>query len=190
MVEHEKTGIVDKVTWTLSRVTMILPAVIVAIMFWEVLMRYLFVRPTLWVNEMSLWVAGAVYLLAGLYAMQQRSHIRITLLYDAFPRWVRKTCDVASVLFLLIFVFAVIWGGFGEAWTKLNRWETFGTAWDPPIPATLKPLILLVLLLTAIQAVSNLIHDWNREPDEHTILDEIDIDVEAIKEEQTNKPRD
>ncbi|MCT7378016.1 TRAP transporter small permease subunit [Chelativorans salis] len=187
MVEHEKTGIVDKVTWSISRVSMILPAVIVAVMFCEVVLRYLFAKPTLWANELSLWIAGAVYLLAGLYAMQQRSHIRITLLYDVLPRWLRKTCDLGALLFLLIFVFAVIWGGFGEAWVKLNRWETFGTAWDPPIPATLKPLILVVLVLTAIQGISNLIYDWNQDPEEHTPLDEIGIDVEAIKEE-ADKP--
>ncbi|MCT8997613.1 TRAP transporter small permease subunit [Chelativorans intermedius] len=181
MVEHEKTGLVDRITWTISRIAMILPAVIVAVMFCEVVLRYVFARPTLWANELSLWLAGAAYLLAGLYAMQQRSHIRITLLYDVMPRWLRKTCDVLSVLFLLVFVFAVIWGGFGEAWVKLNRWETFGTAWDPPIPATLKPLILIVLLLTAVQAVSNLICDWNREPEEHGLPEDVDLDIVALQ---------
>ena len=61
------------------------PAFVVAIMFYEVVMRYLFVKPTLWVNEMSLWVAGAIYMTAGLYAMQQRSHIRIFIIYDMVP---------------------------------------------------------------------------------------------------------
>jgi TRAP-type C4-dicarboxylate transport system permease small subunit len=173
MVEHEKTGLIDWITWGFSRVTMWAPAFVVAIMFYEVVMRYLFVRPTLWVNEMSLWVAGAIYMTAGLYAMQQRSHIRIFVLYDLLPRWLRKSCDVLSTVCLLVFVFAVIWGGFGEAWTKLMRWETFGTAWDPPIPATMKPLILLTLLFVAIQAVSNLIFDWNKAPESHDPADEL-----------------
>ncbi|MEZ5450945.1 MAG: hypothetical protein R3E89_18930 [Thiolinea sp.] len=37
------------------------------IMFYEVVMRYIFFKPTLWVNEMSLWAAGMVYVTAGLY---------------------------------------------------------------------------------------------------------------------------
>ncbi len=62
------------------------------------------------------------------------------------------------------------------------RWETFGTAFDPPIPATLKPLVLFIVLLVAIQAVVNLISDWNREPVIHTAADDIDEDeLEAIK---------
>jgi len=182
LVEHERKSWVDHFSWGLSRLTMVLPAIIVAVMFIEVVMRYVFARPTLWANELSLWIAGAVYLLAGLYAMQQRSHIRITLLYELAPKWLRHVFDVVSTTMLLIFVFSVIWGGFGEAWAKLMRWERFGTAWDPPLPATIKPLILLVLVVTAIQAVSNLITDWNAEEVEHSILDEVDIDVEALKQ--------
>jgi TRAP-type C4-dicarboxylate transport system permease small subunit len=187
LVEHERKSWVDHFSWGLSRLTMVLPAIIVAVMFIEVVMRYVFARPTLWANELSLWIAGAVYLLAGLYAMQQRSHIRITLLYEAAPKWLRHVFDVISTAMLLIFVFAVIWGGFGEAWAKLMRWERFGTAWDPPLPATIKPLILIVLVITAIQAISNLITDWNAEDVEHNILDEVDFDVEALKQSSADE---
>ena len=174
MVEHERTGLLDLVTWSFSRIAMWLPAFIVAIIFYEVVMRYVFERPTLWVNEMSLWVAGAIYLTAGLYALQQRSHIRIFIIYDLVPRPVQRFFDLLSVLCVCIFSFAVIWGGFGEAYAKLMRWETFGTAWDPPIPATIKPLILVTLVFLAAQSISNLIRDWNVEPHIHTAADDID----------------
>jgi TRAP-type C4-dicarboxylate transport system permease small subunit len=179
MVEHERTGWVDLVTWSMSRVAMWAIAFIVAIIFYEVVLRYIFLNPTLWVNELSLWVAGGVYLTAGLYSLQQRSHIRIFIIYDLAPRWLRKVCDSLSVFCVCVFAFAVIWGGYGEAKAKLLRWETFGTAFDPPIPATIKPLILLTLLLLAIQAVSNLYYDWNREPESHDPA----IDVELSPEE-------
>jgi TRAP-type C4-dicarboxylate transport system permease small subunit len=188
MVEHERTGPIDMITWGFSRFTMWGPAFVVAIIFYEVVMRYLFVSPTLWVNEMSLWVAGAIYMTAGLYAMQQRSHIRIFIIYDLFPRWLQKTCDVISLLCLWIFVFAVIWGGFGEAWAKLMRWETFGTAWDPPIPATIKPLVLVTLVFLALQALSNLIHDWNKPPESHDPADDLDIPDDLVAPPNAAKP--
>lgn len=180
MVEHERTGPIDLLSWGFSRVVMWAPAFVVTIIFFEVVMRYVFVKPTLWVNEMSLWVAGGIYLTAGLYAMQQRSHIRIFLLYDAVPRWMQKLFDIISTLCILLFVGAVIWGGFGEASAKLMRWERFGTAWDPPIPATIKPLILVTLVFLALQAVSNLINDWNRLPEHHTPSDDLDIPDEIL----------
>jgi TRAP-type mannitol/chloroaromatic compound transport system permease small subunit len=173
MIEHEVTGWLDRVTLTISRVSMWLPAVVVAIMFYEVVMRYVFEAPTLWVNEMSLWLAGMIYLFAGLYAMQQRSHIRIFILYDIAPRWLQRTFDVISTTFICAFAAAVVWGGYGEAYAKLMRWETFGTAFDPPIPATMKPLILVMVIVVALQAVSNLIHDWNRQPEHHDPADEL-----------------
>lgn len=160
MVEHERTGPVDTLTWTFSRIAMWGPAFIVAIIFYEVVMRYLFFSPTLWVNEMSLWLGGVIYVTAGLYSMQQRSHIRIFVLYEMAPLWLRRVFDALSVLCVCIFVFSVVWGGFGEAAAKFWRWETFGTAFDPPIPATNKPLILITLVVLAFQAVSNLIRDW------------------------------
>jgi len=74
------------------------------------------------------------------------------------------------------------YGGYGEALAKFGRWETFGTAFDPPIPATLKPMVLLIVALVAVQAVINLISDWNNEPVIHTAADDIDEDeIERLK---------
>ena len=173
MVEHEARSWIDYISLGISRVAMLLVAVIVAIMFFEVVMRYVFERPTLWVNEMSLWLGGMIYLLAGLYVMQQRGHIRIFILYDMAPRWLQRIFDLTSTLFICLFAFAVVWGGFTEAWQKMLRWETFGTAWDPPIPATMKPLVLITVVLIAIQAVANLITDWGREKEVHDLAKEI-----------------
>jgi TRAP-type C4-dicarboxylate transport system permease small subunit len=189
MVEHERTGLVDLITWSFSRIAMWAPAFIVAIIFYEVVMRYVFLAPTLWVNEMSLWVGGGIYLTAGLYALQQRSHIRIFVLYDLAPRWMRRLFDTLSVFCVCVFAFAVVWGGFGEAKAKFLRWETFGTAFDPPIPATIKPLILITLTLLAIQSISNLIHDWNREPQTYDPTDDIDLPPDFETKTADGTPR-
>ncbi len=174
MQEHPVTGWLDRFTLVISRVSMLLVALVVGVMFFEVVARYIFDKPTLWANELSLWIAGMIYLLAGLYAMQQRSHIRIYLLYDMLPRWVQRVFDLLSTLFICLFAAAVVYGGFNEARDKLLRWETFGTAWDPPIPAVLKPLILIIVVLTALQAVSNLICDWSKDKEVHLPVDDID----------------
>ncbi len=171
MVEHERTGPIDMLNWAFSRVAMWGPAFIVVIIFYEVVMRYIFFRPTLWVNEMSLWAGGAIYVTAGLYSMQQRSHIRIFVLYDMAPLWMRRLFDVISAVCVAIFFLAVLWGGFGEALAKFWRWEAFGTAWDPPIPATNKPLVLVTLLLLTFQAFSNLIRDWPAHPAIRKVFD-------------------
>ena len=173
MVEHPIESWMDRISVAISRVAMFLIALIVVIMFYEVVMRYVFEKPTLWVNEMSLWTAGGVYLLAGLYVMQQRGHIRIFILYDMVSRNWQRVFDSISTLLIVLFAAAIFWGGFNEAWAKLMRWETFGTAWDPPIPATMKPLILVTVTLIAVQAVMNLIVDWNKEKEVHDLAEEV-----------------
>lgn len=178
-MEWEDWGIFDRLSVFVGRVTMLLIAMLVCVMVYEVILRYVFEKPTLWANEMSLWMAGFIFILSGLYAMQQRSHIRIFLLYDTFPRAIQRVCDVISTALILLFAFFLFWGGYGEAAAKFARWETFGTAFDPPIPATLKPMVLIIVILVALQAIANLVRDWNREPVLHSAAD--DIDPEEIE---------
>lgn len=175
-MEFESWRPADRLSVFLGRVVMMMIVCLCAVMLYEVFVRYVLNAATLWANELSLWIAGFIFLIAGLYAMQQRSHIRIFLLYDVCPRWLQRTFDTISTVLIVAFAFFLIYGGYGEALDKLHRWETFGTAFDPPIPATLKPTILIIIALVAIQAVINLISDWNAVPVLHSAADDIDED--------------
>lgn len=174
MIEPERTGPFDILSLVCSRLAMLSIAFVVIVMFYEVVSRYAFNAPTMWANEMSLWIASFLFMLAGLYAMQQRSHIRIYVIYDMMPRWAQKASDCMSVFLIWVFTFCLIWGGYNDAMRRMLRMETFGTAWDPPLPGTVKPMILIIILLVAIQALSNLIADWNKAPEHHSPADEID----------------
>ena len=153
---------VDHASLWISRVTMFLFAAIVVAIFYEVVARYFFRAPTLWANELSLFLGGMGYLFAGLFAMQQRAHIRVTAVYDHVSPTTRRVFDAIALVCVLIFSVGVAVGGFTSAWRALSTWERYGTAWNPPIPAVLKPLILVVVVLVAIQAINNLIVDLRR----------------------------
>ncbi|MEZ5932659.1 MAG: TRAP transporter small permease [Alphaproteobacteria bacterium] len=174
---------VDRVALFIGRVTMILIISMTLVMLYEVFLRYVIRRPTLWANELTLWIAGFVFLCAGFYAMQQRCHIRIFLLYDVMPRWVQRAFDILSAGLLVLFAFFLVYGSFQQVFiNKFYKWEMFGTAFDPPIPATVQPAILIIVTLIALQAVVNVISDWNLEPTKHTAADDIDEDeLKAIK---------
>ena len=174
---------IDRIALFIGRVTMVLIISMTLVMLYEVFLRYALEQPTLWANELTLWIAGFVFLCSGLYAMQQRCHIRIFLLYDAVPRWMQRSFDVVSALLLVIFAFFLVFGSYHQVFViKFYKWEMFGTAFDPPIPATVQPMILIIVTLVAAQAVVNLISDWNLKPTVHTAADDIDEDeLEAIK---------
>lgn len=182
-MEYEHWRPIDRVALFIGRITMILIISMTAVMLYEVLMRYAFEAPTLWANEMTLWIAGFVFLLSGLYAMQQRCHIRIFLLYDAVPRWMQHLFDIISVLLIVVFACFLVFGSYKQVFVnKFYKWEMFGTAFDPPIPATIQPMILIVVSLIAMQAVINLVSDWNIDSSDKVQAGELDDDeLAAIK---------
>ncbi|MEY1556387.1 TRAP transporter small permease subunit [Yoonia sp. R2331] len=181
-MEFERWHSWDRFALFIGRATMIMIIAMTCVMLWEVFLRYVVERPTKWANELTLWIAGFVFLCSGLYAMQQRCHIRISLLYDAVPRPVRKLFDVLSTAMIVLFAAGVVFGSYQQVFiNKLYRWEMFGTAFDPPIPATIQPMILIMLVLIACQSVANLIADWDLDPEVYS-HDDIDEDeIAAIK---------
>lgn len=174
---------IDRFALFFGRVTMMLILSMTSVMLYEVFLRYALETPTLWANELTLWIGGFVFLLAGFYGMQQRSHIRIFILYDVCPRWLQRVFDTTWTLLFVIFVIGLTFGSYNQVLiVKFYNWELFGTAFDPPIPATVQPAVLIVMILVAFQAVLNLINDWNLEPTKHTAADDIDEEeLEAIK---------
>ena len=182
-MEYQDWRPIDKIALFIGRITMLMIVTMTLIMLFEVFLRYVLEKPTLWANELTLWIAGFVFLCSGLYAMQQRCHIRIFLLYDAVPRWLQHSFDIISVSLLVIFACFLVFGSYAQVFViKFYKWEMFGTAFDPPIPATIQPMILIIFVLITIQSVINLIADWNIKPQSHTATDDIDEDdLAAIK---------
>lgn len=182
-MEYQDWRPIDRFALFVGRVTMMLILMMTAVMLYEVFLRYVVRAPTLWANELTLWIAGYVFLCSGLYAMQQRCHIRIFLLYDVVPRWLQRLFDIISTALIVAFAGFLIFGSFKQVFvTKFYKWEMFGTAFDPPIPATIQPFILIMVSLIALQAVINLISDWHAKPVTHSAADDIDEDeLAALK---------
>ena len=162
--DDRKTTPVDRVVSFICRCCMLFLVVVVVITTYEVMLRYVFRSPTLWVNEMTLWLGSSMFLVSGIYAMQRRSHIRITAVYDIVPRKVQQGFDVLAVLVVVAYAALFIIPSSPSVWETVMRWERLGTYWNPPVPATVKPLCIIVTFLIAVQAISNLFVDWNTAP--------------------------
>ncbi len=181
-MEFEHFSKIDRIAMFVGRITMILIIGMTGVMLYEVFLRYVVEAPTLWANELTLWIAGFIFMLSGIYAMQQRSHIRIFILYDALPRWGQHICDVMSVSFLWFFTICLLYGSYKQVFiNKFYNWQTFGTAFDPPIPATIQPTILIAITLISLQALLNLIADWNRDPVTLAATSADEEELEALK---------
>ncbi|HBQ48695.1 MAG: C4-dicarboxylate ABC transporter substrate-binding protein [Confluentimicrobium sp.] len=164
VVGSRTTPMTSRLLGIASRITMLLLPIIAAAMIYEVIKRYVFAGPTIWVNEFSVWLAAIIYLVAGLYATQQRAHISITTVVDYLPVKARMICELFSLIVLTAYVVAIVAGGLDGALEALLNWESLGTAFNPPVPATIKPLILIVSVLVLLQSVLNFVETYHRRP--------------------------
>lgn len=126
--------------------------------FYEVVMRYLFNMPTIWVHEASYLLFGMQYLLAGAFALLHGSHVRVDVIYSKLPKRGRVGVDIFTSLFFFVFTFALLgtsWRFFADSYAmKEVTMETWGIQHWP-----VKGMMLLGAFLLLLAGVSKLIKD-------------------------------
>lgn len=126
--------------------------------FYEVVMRYFFNMPTIWVHEASYLLLGMQYLMAGAYALLHGAHVRVDIVYNLLPPRGRVGMDIFTSMFFFIFTLALTgtsWTFFIDAW-QMNEItvETWSIQYWP-----VKGVMLLGSLLILLAGVSKLIKD-------------------------------
>lgn len=121
-------------------------------------MRYVLNKPTIWVHELSLYVFGAMWVLAGGYALKYKAMVNMDLFYGRLSVKRKALVDLATFIITLIFCAVLIWKSGDSAWTSVKWQETSDTIWHVPLyPVRL--LIPLGAVLLLVQALSNFIKD-------------------------------
>jgi len=72
---------------------------IVIFVIYEILMRYLFHLPTLWVTESMVFGCGVSYVLGAAWALQENRHVKIDLLYGRLTIRQRAVMDSITYFF-------------------------------------------------------------------------------------------
>jgi TRAP-type mannitol/chloroaromatic compound transport system permease small subunit len=129
--------------------------IIFVLTFGEVFLRYVFHAPTIWTLEVCLILAGVQYALSGAFAQQRDAHIRIDLVYDHSPAWLRVFFDVVRFACTALFLCVIIWWGAKQAWPAILAWEGSGTPMNSPQPVILKSVIPIAGVLMLLQTFEN-----------------------------------
>ena len=131
------------------------------IVSYEVIMRYLFNSPTIWVNEVSRFLQIWATYLALTYSFHKRDFIRITVIYDRLNETGKKILDFISFIFIIIFSCFVVYYGWLIAYDSLKVGRTSSTILDVPsfltelaIPLCFAFLVIRVIL-EAIRYIRN-----------------------------------
>lgn len=135
----------------------------VALTAWEVVMRYVFNNPTIWVHDLVIAMTALAFIFGGSYALQRGEHIRISSIYDRMPAAWRRTCDLLNALAIIVFMAAFGWAACRQALVAIEIGETSGRAWDVPIPVVVKTGLAAGVVLMILQAIVNLLRTWRRD---------------------------
>ena len=132
------------------------------IVSYEVIMRYLFNSPTIWVNEVSRFLQIWATYLALTYSFHKNDFIRITVIYDRLNDKGKKILDFISFIFILIFSSFVVYYGWLIAYDSLKVGRTSSTILDVPsfLTELAIPLCFAFLVLRVILEVIAYIRDF------------------------------
>lgn len=78
--------VVDAVTSAIAALAGLLIILLVGVMVFEVVSRYVFNAPTIWAADMTYMLNGALFMLAAAYCLKEDGHVRIDFLTERLPR--------------------------------------------------------------------------------------------------------
>ena len=126
----------------------------------EVVMRYAFDRPTIWVHEFSAMLFGTAMIISGAYVMRYQGHIPMDIIYNKLSVKGKAIMDVITFFLLTLpFVVVLIWYGGATAWRSFVRLEHDSTQWGPPI-YPFRLMLPIGAFLFLLQTVAKLIRDF------------------------------
>lgn len=144
---------VDRTSEKSGKVVCLLIFVMMVITTIEVVSRYAFNHPTLWVWPINRQLFGIFILFAGIYTMSQEDHIRVEILYDHFPPRMKRVARYFAMASFLCFMVALILQGARMGWNSLIVREKLTGAF--PIPLyPLKMLIPIAAFLFLLEGIA------------------------------------
>lgn len=154
--------LVDRLSAAAAGLAVVLVALMIAAVLYEVAARHFFNAPTIWSYDVSYMLNGSLFMIGAAVTLRHDGHVRIDVLLHALPHAVRHGLQA----FFLLFLFAPVLGlGSYYAVTKAVRAFQRGTlenasAWEPVIWPFLTGLALgmcLLLLQAVAEAVRHIL---------------------------------
>ena len=130
-------------------------------MTYEVIMRKLFLAPTIWAYDISRFLYGALFMLGAAYALSRGVHIRADFLYRNFKVKNQGLIDFwLYILFYFPGLFVFFYMTVGYVGESIKRGERgMDTTWMPYM-WPIKTCLLIGILFLLIQGVSELLKSY------------------------------
>ncbi len=151
---------VEAVSRRVGRFAMYLIFAMAAILLWSSVSKTFFL-PSLWTLEMAQFTMVAYYLLGGPYSLQLDNHVRMDLVYGTWSPRTRAWIDSFTIVFLLVYLVLLLYGGFSSTHYALEYGERSYSSWRPYM-APIKIVACIGIVLMLLQAFAVLFKDLAR----------------------------
>ncbi|RJR25884.1 MAG: TRAP transporter small permease subunit [Desulfobacteraceae bacterium] len=144
-------------TWIGKGVALLIP-VIMLIMSYEVIMRYIFKAPTIWAWDINAQLFAMVVFLGGGYTLLQKGHVSIDVIYAKLSTRMRAILDLVTCPVFFIFFIILTWKMTSMTIDSIEEREVLSTVFAPPI-YPLKVLATIGTFLLLMQGIAKFIRD-------------------------------
>ncbi|MCU0975382.1 MAG: TRAP transporter small permease subunit [Steroidobacteraceae bacterium] len=144
---------VDAFNRGLGNVVMYLIFVMIGVLLFASVTRYVLNIPFIWIIELSQFLMAAYWILGGPYSMQLNTHVRMDVLYE---RWRPKTqgfWDSLTAICLIFYLLMLFRGGFASTAYSLEHGQRNYSAWAP-LMWPIKAIMTVGFGLMILQAIS------------------------------------
>lgn len=129
---------------------------------YEVFVRYVLNSPTVWAFDMMVQMYGALFLMAGPYALAQDAHVRGDVFYRLFTvKWQARVDFLLYLLFFFPGILALFWFGWEIA---SDSWRYKEVSFNSPAGIQVyffKSLIPFAGGLLLLQGLAELVRCWS-----------------------------
>jgi len=122
------------------------------IVAYDVIARYVFNAPSIWVNEIAVYLVQVMVFLSMGLLVTDNSHVRVTLLTDRLPPAMQARLHRFSLVMIAVFATFIVWLGWAYTAHAWKQGQSSPTLLAVPlwIPNALIPLGGLLLLVSVL----------------------------------------
>ncbi|MCD6230660.1 MAG: TRAP transporter small permease [Dehalococcoidia bacterium] len=125
------------------------------IITYEVIVRYIFVVPTVWEIELSVYLLIMATFVGGAYAVKHEGHIAVELVTSHLPLKKQEILVITTSVIALIIAIIICWYSWPMWWQAVIKHQHSESLWAPSLffPYILLPIGMLFTALAYVEYI-------------------------------------
>src|SRR5262245_9222500 len=149
---------IDRLSYYCGVLAAFLVIVLVVLMLYDVVLRYMFNAPTTWGNDLNAFLMGGSFVLSIAYASATDAHVRGALLYSVRTRPRLAYVDLIGLTLIVLPAVAIItWGLYVHLQDGIRTGERTGSGGWNPVVWPFRAVMLIGFVIFTIQIVAEII---------------------------------